>query len=681
MEPEVAARLRALEERVAELERLAPATPSVRQPKPPAAAAPSTAKVVRGLTDARPAAATPPQPTTTARRDDRFEAYLGGTVLGRLGAAALFLAAAYFAQLGWQHLGPGAKVLGIYALGASLLGLGAWLRPRVAPRYVAILWGAAVADMYLAGVVAKLAFDLVSTPVALSLLVGACTLGQLLAQQLRVQAIATVALAGAVAAPMLCGGDAATPTLLLVYLLAVHTWAAWVEHRWQWLWARGVAFVGAGVVAWAWYATHWQSGDASLVVSAQLFHLGLVAPELLAAIRRVDMIRERTLAVSCSAALLTLGFALHAVIGDGLPAHPLASGLAWLAVAAALAPRAEELARDLGRLGGVLVPLGLLIAWPHLWDAGPAANAALQGVAWLATTGGLLALRRRIGAGELGATFAVLLAVGCMLATRHPAWSIPLALASAAVLVVGGRVAPARIGGLVLGLLAAGGAVSAHAPTSLGLHVPHLAAAAVFGWLAAAGFAAAARTDFALARAAAIATACGAAAWSLHVFVEAAQHDLGARAWPLWNTPTLAFAAAVAAHFTGWKPLTTAARPDRRPAFEWRVALIAAGLLATYAFGLGEVMAALAPATYSWQAVGVSLYSALFAAALLILGFRRDLRTARLSALAMFLAVTVKVGLYDLSYVPTPLRVLVTGALGTVLLVAAWSYSRRKASP
>ncbi len=159
------------------------------------------------------------------------------------------------------------------------------------------------------------------------------------------------------------------------------------------------------------------------------------------------------------------------------------------------------------------------------------------------------------------------------------------------------------------------------------------------------------------------------------MFVEATQRDLGARAWPLWNTPTLAFVAAAAAHVAGWKALTDATRRDERP---W---LAAAGLLATYAFGLGEVMAALAPATHGWQTVGASLYSTLFAAALLLLGFRRNLQTARLSALAMFLAITVKVGLYDLSNVPTPSRVLVTGVLGTVLLVAAWSYSRRKASP
>lgn len=73
----------------------------------------------------------------------------------------------------------------------------------------------------------------------------------------------------------------------------------------------------------------------------------------------------------------------------------------------------------------------------------------------------------------------------------------------------------------------------------------------------------------------------------------------------------------------------------------------------------------------------VDSYTLVFAGLLLVAGFRRQLPALRWTALVAFVVVVVKVLAHDLREVDTPVRVLATGALGGVLLVAAWAYARR----
>ncbi|MGE0190535.1 MAG: DUF2339 domain-containing protein [Planctomycetota bacterium] len=97
--------------------------------------------------------------------------------------------------------------------------------------------------------------------------------------------------------------------------------------------------------------------------------------------------------------------------------------------------------------------------------------------------------------------------------------------------------------------------------------------------------------------------------------------------------------------------------------------------------GLGEVLHLVQPLDTAWRAVAVSLYTTAWAALLLLGGFRLRVPILRYVALATFGAVILKVGFYDLRATSLPLRVLVTGVLGIVLLVAAYGYARRKEEP
>jgi hypothetical protein len=108
-----------------------------------------------------------------------------------------------------------------------------------------------------------------------------------------------------------------------------------------------------------------------------------------------------------------------------------------------------------------------------------------------------------------------------------------------------------------------------------------------------------------------------------------------------------------------------------------RLALLCAVLMA-YAVGLFEVFDLVRPLeSAQWRSVFVSVYSTLYAAGVLALGFRLRAADLRWVALAGLGAVIVKVGAHDLTAVETPFRILVTGCLGVVLLVAAYAYARR----
>ena len=103
-----------------------------------------------------------------------------------------------------------------------------------------------------------------------------------------------------------------------------------------------------------------------------------------------------------------------------------------------------------------------------------------------------------------------------------------------------------------------------------------------------------------------------------------------------------------------------------------------AAVVTGYVVGLVEVLDVVAPvASDPWRRGLVSVYSTLAAGVTLALGFRLRDAFLRWVALAGFGLVVGKVAIFDLAAVETPVRVAVTGALGAVLLIAAFAYARR----
>lgn len=673
--------------------------PAARPPATPASTAPwpappplpdddataSSRPFAASESTARSSSASPPPRTSlaaqqAARSGGRdLERFLGLAVLGRVGIAAVVLAAAYFGQLGWTHLGPAARTAVIYAGGGLFVGLGFALRTRVLPRYTALLWGGGVALCWLAGVLGCLRFEVLPRPLALVLMLASTALGQWLARLSGQQAMASVALAGAYAAPVLVGNPSPTPTAFFLLLLLLHTWAAWIHHRWQWWTCRLLAVVATSLLVVGWYwdgpsPTFW-----SFVGHLELVWLGLAAPELLAALRRrsVDLVRAVPIGLGAFAvhlALLVFGLTSH-----DAPWFHLLPAASLLALGAAVRRHDEPFGTWLARPGSLLLPLAsfwFVFPWGQARDFAAAPHELLA----VAAAGGLLFVWRRwTGVAELGAAFAAVLLwvpVTQLHAGELTAWPyLPVVLVPSLAMLLGGHLTFARAAGLVLAqvsvaiVLQPNGDLSSTGSAESAITLSLVGALATLAvWLAAR------RSDRLLLGTAVTSHAVGLVVWLSWVFAAWLQtRDTASAATmlPLWNLRTGAVLSLVALSAVGFRTL---ASEHSLP----RVVLAGTALIGLYVGGLLEVLDVVAAWSFGPRAVASSLYSLAFAGVLLGIGFWRSLVPLRWTALCMLVVVVGKVLLHDLREVDTPMRVLASGVLGGVLLLAAWGYARRQ---
>ena len=617
-------------------------------------------------------------------KQNDLEHFFALTVLGRVGIAAVVLAAAYFGQLGWVHLGPAARAALVYVFGGLLIAVGALLRHRVEQRYIALLWGGGVAVTYLASVLAHLRYAVMPAWLALTGLLLTAGLGQLLAQRLRLQLLATVALAGAYAAPVIVGTPSPTPTAFFVLLLSLHSWAAWTEHRWQWLQARAVAVVLTLLLVFGWYVQNGTVSALSFFLHLHAVWLLLALPELLRAAWSRPVSGTRVYAVF----LLGLVFGLATTNTTHWRADvALWLGCGWLLAGALYVPRHERMGQFLARIPAFVLVQGVFVWWlvrapdDHsylVWTlvTGLVAVGALQ-----------LLVRRWTRVGDLGLALAAGAIVLANAATSGTSGALTLAQAPIApllplLLLVFASHDLGRVFGLLLAVAASLVAIlMAHESPIRGEQLVALAlvtatAVATLGsWLAGR-----VRSEL-LGYVATAAHALLVFAWL--VYCVDSQHyiappsaggpDLPIASSPIafWNVRFLALVTLVAA-------VAYARRLLPPSEVQQRAVLGSVLLIACYVGGLLEVLDIIRDWTFGPHAVATSLYSLLFASLLLLLGFWQGLRALRWAALILFGGVAVKVAVYDLSQATTPVRVLVTGILGGVLLVVAWGYARRK---
>jgi uncharacterized membrane protein len=687
---ELETQLRALQRRVEALEARFGAAAPATEPEPEPESGPEPVRA------AVPASMPPPLPKAAPRGEKPtrdLERFVGLAVLGRLGVLAIVLAAAYFGQLGWDRLGPGARMLVIYAGAAVLYGLGEALRSRVQPRYTALLWGGGVALAYLGGVLGHLRFDVLGEGAAMVLLLATVAGGQVLALRLRLEVMATVALAGAFAAPVLVGTPRPEPTGFFVLLAALHGWAAFLEHRFAWWVARAFAVAATtGLVA-AWYLRNEPTSVTSLLAHAHAMTLVLVLPELLRAAVGRDAERrdaerrgaERRGAERWRAAALLvvgtfaqLGVLWHMRTQEEAPAAGLIAGAVLLTIAVAIGPRAATTAAAFGRVACLVLPFAVL-PFAHSWQdvASPAADDWWRLGTFVVVAASLLAARARSGVGELGIGLAAVLAVAITATVPElrgfDRAQAPLVVLVPLVLLVLGRGAIAPCVGALLAAVA----------VFVGLRPPErlsgpdaawasVALALIAGVGALAAVLAARRRQRVLAAVAVLILVADAIGWAALTFGDPAL-VADERPWPLWNlrAPAMLFVVGAAAF----------ARRATPPGQAWvRHVLGGVVLAGLYATGLAEVIAFASPWSFGPRAASTSVYTLLFAIGVLVFGFRLSFVALRWVALALVLFVAGKVLVHDLSHADTPVRILVTGAFGAVALLVAWGYARRKAA-
>lgn len=650
--------------------------PSLPQPAPSPAIAPRTTTPNGAEADPQRRSAAKKHAADRARDAAELERMVGMTIVGRLGIAAIVLAAGYFGQLGWGHLGAGGKLALLYAVAAALLSLGAWLRPRVSVGYTALLWGGGVAVSYVAGAFGHLGYQLLGPTTALLAMLASTALGQWLAHILRLQVLATVALAGAFAAPFLVNADATTPTGLFVLAIMLHGWSAWVEHRWQWHWARLIGVAGAALHATAWYVTHPHLYGWSDIAHLDVLLVAVTLPELLRAWHERRLDAGRQLAVAAAWTVVQVVLLLNTGLNAACHTFGALTAAGLLGLGIAYERRAAGLGTWASRLGSVLLPIGALV-WTHQeWATAEPLNLRwIDAAALTASTGLLLAVRRWAHAVELGTTLGAAIAASLLFVVKADHAEARLLIAGIAVpsllLVAFGR----SIAGPALGQAMAVAVVTFGWWPDGGFHgaAPGWTSLALVGGMAVAVFGVlceAKHRNPALRYTAIAATLALSVGWIMTTLADT-RPAAASGMTPFFNHRFLAML------IVGAGVLWTRARAARDD-LQLNILLAVTALAIAYVGGLVELLDAIAGLADGWRAITISLYTLAYALGLLVYGFRANLSMVRWAGLWGMLFVAGKVVIYDLASVDTPLRVLAAGGLGAVMLGAAWLYARTK---
>lgn len=182
---------------------------------------------------------------------ERWVGVRGAAVLGGIVAAlAGLLFVQYSIQQGW--ITAGMRVAFAAVFGLVCVGLGEWLRPRRFTFAPDALSGAGVVVLYGAAWAADVLYELVSMPVALGAMAavtaGACAL----ANHHRSQLLATFALVGGFATPLVLSMQAEGPLALFGYVLLLDLGLIFVGRQRAWPGLLAMGLVGTGILEAVW---------------------------------------------------------------------------------------------------------------------------------------------------------------------------------------------------------------------------------------------------------------------------------------------------------------------------------------------------------------------------------------------------------------------------------------------
>src|SRR5436190_271047 len=225
-------RMRALDERVRPPVRQPPSI----QPEPPPAPAPPvqprqaseptpTVSAVARTTSVPPAPAAPLLPDQIAvtaaptPRGISLESRIGGRWLLYVGVMTLVIGAAYFEKLAIDNhwISETARTIEAGLFGAALVGAGLRFVRRGYPLYGQMLTGCGIAVLYVATYAAFNFYDLISRPVALTIMLAITALASWLADRERSQGLAVMAVGGGFATPFLLASHTDAQAALFSY--------------------------------------------------------------------------------------------------------------------------------------------------------------------------------------------------------------------------------------------------------------------------------------------------------------------------------------------------------------------------------------------------------------------------------------------------------------------------------
>jgi uncharacterized membrane protein len=196
--------------------------------------------------------ATPPVAPAPAKKSFSLEQLLGGRAFAWVGALAIALAGVFLVKysIDQGYLGPTARVVLAAVLGAVLLGVGEWLRPRDT-RIAQALAAAGVAVLFSALFASVALYDLIPRFLAsiLAALLSALAVGLSLRHG---GFVALLGLVGGSMAPAIVGDDTSTALMLFSYLLALTAGVLVVVRHRQWWWLGWCVLASATIWPLVW---------------------------------------------------------------------------------------------------------------------------------------------------------------------------------------------------------------------------------------------------------------------------------------------------------------------------------------------------------------------------------------------------------------------------------------------
>ena len=306
---DLAFRLRQLEQKIAELQKILnassspsaspqPTSPPLTTPSPqvlppqpaPEAVRPPSAPAPRGTSGPalQPWPNLPPQPSHAD-----LEALIGGRWFNRIGIIALLFAVSYFLKLAFDNnwIGPAGRVTIGILLGALMLPWSQWLLSCGYTYFAEGIAGLGEATLFVSVWAGCQYYTLFSRGVGFAALIFVTIIMAILALWRNSSRIAFLSLLGGLLTPALVSSGKNEQLVLFSYLLCLGAAALFIIWRKNWQLLLPLAFVGTQLYFWQWYdAFYTRSGflESTLIFATLFFLLFAILP-IARALQRLDL--------------------------------------------------------------------------------------------------------------------------------------------------------------------------------------------------------------------------------------------------------------------------------------------------------------------------------------------------------------------------------------------------------
>ena len=354
------ARVATLEAEVAQL-RTPPVSAPIAPPEP--LAPPPVVLSPRSLEQVH--VASQPAPPVAAKED--LEQQIGSRWLLYAGIAAVVLGMSYFVKYAFDNgwISEPLRVLSGVVIGIGLIGAGTRFTSRGLALFGQALAGGGVVVLYVSIYSALHFYQLISAAPAFALMALVTAGAAWLADRQRSQPLATLALLGGFATPMLVGGEHGRQVVLFSYIGMLIGGAATLARRYTWPLLSAASYLCTFLLVIAWFfasyeAVHWLRTELFLTL-----YIALFAYLLWTLLASRDRSPQAQLAV---AILATAPLAYHLASIVLLNDHP-AAWLLYLVLATVAGLAASQRAQAVWLRVGVLLLVGLpAIVWLRLLE-------------------------------------------------------------------------------------------------------------------------------------------------------------------------------------------------------------------------------------------------------------------------------------------------------------------------